>query len=121
MKTIARHREHGKKNNIVINAEGIGDTSKMAKRIEAISGIHIRTTILSYIQRGGIPTCKDRGFASVMGSKAVDLLRDGRKNRIIVYKCGKIVDLDIDEAMAMKGGMHGLNEYMYEILEDLSV
>ena len=50
MKTIAKHRENGKKNNIIINAEGIGDTTKMAKRIQAISGIHVRATILSYIQ-----------------------------------------------------------------------
>ena len=121
MKTIARHRENGKKNNIIINAEGIGDTSRMAKRIEAISGIHVRATILSYIQRGGTPTCRDRVFASVMGAKAVDILEEGKKNRIVAYRNGEFVDYDIDEALQMKSGMRGTEEYIYEILEDLSV
>ena len=121
MKTIAKHRENGKKNNIIINAEGIGDTTKMAKRIEAISGIHVRATILAYIQRGGIPTCRDRVFASVMGAKAVDVISEGKQNRIIAYKNGAFTDFDIDEALAMEKGMSPVDEYMYEILEDLSV
>ena len=121
MKTIAKHRENGKKNNIIINAEGVGDTSKMAKRIQAISGIHVRATILSYIQRGGTPTCRDRVYASVMGAKAVDLLCEGKENRIVAYKNGNFVDYDIDEALSMEGGMTEGLKYMYEILEDLSV
>ena len=121
MKTIAKHRENGKKNNIIINAEGIGDTTKMAKRIEAISGIHVRATILAYIQRGGIPTCRDRVFASVMGAKAVDVISEGKQNRIIAYKNGAFTDFEIDEALAMEKGMSPVDEYMYEILEDLSV
>lgn len=118
IKKIAQHRAHGKKNNIIINAEGIGDTSKMAKRIEAVGNINIRATILSYIQRGGVPTCKDRVFASVMGAKAVDLLCEGAGNRVVAYKDGAFVDFDIIEALEMKGG---ISEYMYEILEDLSM
>jgi 6-phosphofructokinase 1 len=121
MKTILRHRENGKKNNIIINAEGIGDTARMARRIEAISGIHIRTTILSYIQRGGSPTCRDRVFASAMGARAVDILAQGRANRIVAYKNGRFVDFDIDEALAMQSGMQETEEYLYEILGDLSV
>jgi 6-phosphofructokinase 1 len=121
MKTIAKHRENGKKNNIIINAEGIGDTTKMAKRIQAISGIHIRATILSYIQRGGTPTCRDRVYASVMGAKAVDLLDAGIVNRVVAHRKGDFVDIDIDEALSMEGGMTPGLQYMNEILEDLSV
>ena len=121
MKTIAKHRENGKKNNIIINAEGIGDTTKMAKRIQAISGIHIRATILSYIQRGGTPTCRDRVYASVMGAKAVDLLDAGIFNRVVAHRKGDFVDIDIDEALSMEGGMTPGLQYMNEILEDLSV
>jgi 6-phosphofructokinase 1 len=121
MKTIAKHRENGKKNNIIINAEGVGDTTKMAKRIQAISGIHIRATILSYIQRGGTPTCRDRVYASVMGAKAVDLLCEGKSNRIVAHSKGDFVDYDIDEALSMKTEMTDGLKYMMEILEDLSV
>ena len=53
------------------------------------------------MQRGGSPTCKDRVYASVMGAKAVDLLCEGKSNRVVAYKNGQFVDYDIDEALAM--------------------
>ena len=53
------------------------------------------------MQRGGSPTCKDRMYASIMGAYAVDLLAEGKSNRLVAYKDGKFVDYDIDEALAM--------------------
>ena len=87
---------------VIINAEGIGHSTGMARRIEAATGVETRATILGYMQRGGSPTCKDRMYASVMGSYAVDLLVEGKSNRLVAYKNGKFVDFDIDEALAMK-------------------
>lgn len=95
-------RERGKKHYIIINAEGVGDSINMAKRIEEATGMGTRATILGHMQRGGRPTCKDRYFASMMGAKAVDLLVDGQYNRVIAYKGGDYVDFDIDEALAMQ-------------------
>jgi len=118
VKTLSQHRAEGKKNNIIINAEGIGDTDKMARRISAMAGVNILATILSYVQRGGSPTCRDRVYASIMGAKAIDLLSEGAKNRVIAYRDGKFIDYDITEALQMEGRML---EYMYEILEDLSM
>ncbi len=54
------------------------------------------------MQRGGSPTCKDRVYASVMGSMAVDLLLQGKTNRVVGYKEGRFTDFDIEEALAMK-------------------
>ena len=71
---IINNRKRGKKHHIIINAEGIGHSSSMSKRIEAATGIETRATILGYMQRGGAPTCKDRVYASIMGAKAVELL-----------------------------------------------
>ena len=95
-------RKRGKKHHIIINAEGIGHSASMARRIEAATGIETRATILGYMQRGGSPTCKDRVYASIMGSKAVDLLIQGKTNRVVAYKHGEFVDFDIQEALAMK-------------------
>ena len=83
---IIDNRKRGKKHHIIINAEGIGHSSSMAKRIEAATGIETRATILGHMQRGGTPTCKDRMYASIMGSKAVDLLAEGKSNRVVAYK-----------------------------------
>lgn len=99
---IIEARRHGKKHYIIINAEGIGHSNSMAKRIEAAAGIETRATILGHMQRGGSPTCKDRYYASMMGARAAMLLKEGKSNRVVAYRDGKIVDLDIKEALAMK-------------------
>ena len=99
---ITDNRKRGKTHHIIINAEGIGHSVSMARRIEEATGISTRATILGYMQRGGSPTCRDRMYASVMGTYAVDLLLDGKENRIVVYRDGKITDIGIDEGLAMK-------------------
>ena len=75
---------------------------ELAKEIEAATGIETRASILGYMQRGGSPTCKDRVYASIMGSRAVDILLEGGKNRIIACQNDQIVDVDIEEALAME-------------------
>ena len=75
---IIENRKRGKKHHIIINAEGIGHSASMARRIEAATGLETRATILGYMQRGGSPTCKDRVYASIMGAKAVQILQIGR-------------------------------------------
>ena len=114
---IIENRKRGKKHHIIINAEGIGHSTSMARRIEAATGIETRATILGYMQRGGSPTCKDRVYASTMGAKAVDLLLEGKTNRVVGYRHGEFVDFDIDEALAMQ---KGIPEYQWEICRNLS-
>ena len=89
----------------------------MARRIEAATGIETRATILGYMQRGGSPTCKDRMYASIMGSYAVDLLVAGKSNRLVAYKDGRFVDYDIDEALAMT---KDISDYEFNISAMLS-
>ena len=109
---IIDNRKRGKRHHIIINAEGIGHSASMAKRIEAASGIETRATILGYMQRGGAPTCKDRVYASIMGAKAVELLEKGKTNRVVAYKHGEFLDFDIQEALNMK---KDIPEDQYEI------
>ena len=109
---IIDNRKRGKRHHIIINAEGIGHSASMAKRIEAATGIETRATILGYMQRGGAPTCKDRVYASIMGAKAVELLEEGKTNRVVAYKHGEFLDFDINEALAMK---KDIPEDQYEI------
>ena len=109
---IIDNRNRGKRHHIIINAEGIGHSASMAKRIEAATGIETRATILGYMQRGGAPTCKDRVYASIMGAKAVELLEKGKTNRVVAYKHGEFLDFDIQEALNMK---KDIPEDQYEI------
>lgn len=103
---IQDRRKMGKKNHIIINAEGVGNSNEMAKMIEIATGVETRATILGHIQRGGNPTCKDRVYASALGAKAVELLCEGVSNRVVAYKNGEFVDYDIQEALAMEKGLH---------------
>ncbi|MBE5876418.1 MAG: 6-phosphofructokinase [Lachnospiraceae bacterium] len=114
---IIENRKRGKTHHIIINAEGIGHSTSMAKRIEAATGIETRATILGYLQRGGHPTCKDRFYASIMGAYAADILCQGKSNRVVAYTKGEFVDFDIEEALCMK---KNINEYQYEIGKKLS-
>ena len=113
---IIENRRRGKKHHLIINAEGIGHSTSMAKRIEAATGIETRATILGYMQRGGAPTCKDRYYASIMGAYATDILLQGKSNRVVCYRDGRFVDLDIEEALAMT---KEFPEYEYRISQNL--
>ena len=114
---IVNNRKHGKTHHIIINAEGIGHSTSMARRIEAATGIETRATILGYMQRGGSPTCKDRFYASIMGAYAADILCAGKSNRVVGVKQGEIRDFDIEEALNMK---KSINEYDYQVSRTLS-
>lgn len=115
---IIDNRRKGKTHHIIINAEGIGHSTSMARRIEAATGIETRATILGYMQRGGNPTAKDRYYASIMGAKAVDILLTGKTNRVVGYQHGEFVDFDIEEALSMQ---KGINEYQFEVAHLLSI
>lgn len=115
---IIENRKRGKKHHIIINAEGIGHSASMARRIEAATGMETRATILGHMQRGGSPTCTDRVYASMMGSYAVDLLAEGKTNRVVGYRNGEFTDFDIDEALAMQ---KSISEYMYDVSKALSI
>ena len=115
---IMECKRRGKKNYIIINAEGIGDTMNMAKRLEEATGIETRATIIGHMQRGGSPTCKDRVYASTMGAMAVELLVQGKYNRVVGYTNGKFVDYDINEALSMK---KSISDFQYEISKMLAI
>ncbi|MCR5236549.1 MAG: 6-phosphofructokinase [Lachnospiraceae bacterium] len=115
---IIESRKIGKTHHLIINAEGIGHSTSMARRIEAATGMETRATILGYMQRGGAPTCKDRYYASIMGAMAVDLLAKGVANRVIGFLDGEFRDFDIDEALAME---KKIPEYQYEVARALSI
>ena len=114
---IQTKRKSGRKHYIIINAEGIGDSEDMAKRIEYATGMPTSATILGYLQRGGSPTCQDRVFASAMGAMAVDILINGGKNRVVAYKNGSFVDYDMDEALKMK---KSLDPFLVDMLGKLT-
>lgn len=102
LRPILEGKARGRRQSIIIVAEGIGGVIEMAKEIEAKTGIESRATILGHIQRGGSPTARDRVVASEMGAKCVELILEGKSNRIVCMQENRIVDVDIEDGLAMK-------------------
>lgn len=115
---IISNRKIGRKHHIIINAEGIGHSSSMAKRIEAATGVETRATILGHMQRGGSPTCRDRVYATMMGAYAADLLAEGKSNRVVAWKDGRYMDFDMKEALEMQ---KNLPDYMVRAAKAMSL
>lgn len=94
-------RIKGRNHHIIIVAEGYGSAQQVADRIHESTGIDTRLTILGHIQRGGVPSTKDRVMGTMMGFAAVKALMDGKSKRVIVAKGGQVTDLDITEGLNM--------------------
>jgi 6-phosphofructokinase 1 len=117
IRRILENREKGKKHNLIIVAEGVGGSTELAARIEKVTGISARATILGHLQRGGSPTAVDRMHASMMGAVAVELLAEGKSNRVVAYKEGKYIDLDINEALKMEKNIDDYHVEVSRLLE----
>lgn len=102
---IRQARFNGFTHYMIVVAEGAGSANEIAQKIKDAIDLDPRVTVLGHIQRGGIPTGRDRVNATKMGFMAVELLLQGKNNRIICIRDGGYVDVDIDEGLAMKKQM----------------
>jgi len=95
-RTIKENAAKGKRSGIIVAAEGIGDTRKLAKEIEENTGAEVRLTIVGYAQRGGSPTARSRLLASLFASEAVNLLSQNIGNRVVGLQKGQITSIDLE-------------------------
>ncbi len=107
-----RHTD-GRNSYLVVVAEGVTDAGKLADLIQKETGIESRVSVLGYIQRGGQPTAKDRMYGSLMGAYAIEILRQGRGNRIVAIKNDILVDYDIAEAIDLHN--NNLDSFQYQL------
>lgn len=99
---IRHARLNGKTNFMIVVAEGCVSAMKVGDQIRNELGLDPRVTILGHIQRGGNASAKDRVMATRMGYEAVQVLAEGKTNCIICAKGEQIINVDIDEGLAMK-------------------
>ena len=98
---IRQARFNGFTHYMIVVAEGAGSAADIAARIKDAIDLDPRVTVLGHIQRGGTPSGRDRVNATKMGYLAVDLLRNGKTNRVVCTQQGHFTDVDIDEALSM--------------------
>jgi len=96
-KTVKENTAKGKKSGIIVAAEGIGDTRKLAEEIEENTGAEVRLSIVGYAQRGGSPTARSRLLASLFANEAVNLLAQNMGNRVVGLQKGEITSIPLEE------------------------
>ena len=116
---VRQGRINQRNHHIIIVAEGYSmSTQEVADQVQEQTGLDTRVTILGHVQRGGAPTVRDRVIATQMGNYAVLALMEGKEKRIVAMQDGKIVDIDIEEALEMK---KPLDEALYEAEQSISI
>ena len=98
---IRQARFNGFTHYMIVVAEGAGSASDIASKIKEAIDLDPRVTVLGHIQRGGTPTGRDRVNATKMGFLAVELLLEGKTNRIVCTKDGRFTDIGIDEGLSL--------------------
>jgi len=98
IENIEDSRRRGKKSHIIVAAEGVGETRALAKEIEESTKSEVRLSVLGYSQRGGAPTARSRYLACLFGDKAVELILNEEKNKIVGLVGDKITAIDLEKS-----------------------
>ena len=118
-KKVTAGIDSGKLHNIIIKAEGVKiDDEELFSKLKEKTGRNVNYIKLSYLQRGGSPTFRDRMLATQCGMTAIDLIRHDIRNRAIGDRDGHIVHYDIGEALQMP---RGLDYDLYKGVDVLSM
>jgi 6-phosphofructokinase 1 len=110
-------RERGKTSEIIVMAEGAGNSSLIAEQMRKKTGYDVRLTILGHALRGGPPTAMSRILANQFGVYAVDLLLKGAEKNMIGIKGQQMVSVDLDDSWKRR---KNLNKHLYRFAEILS-
>lgn len=90
----------GEKTSLIVVSEGSAKGEAVANYIRAKTKFDVKAIVLGYVQRGGSPTAFDRMLAIKTAVRAVELLLEGEQGKVVGLKNNKIIDVDIDKALA---------------------
>ncbi|MGF1610739.1 MAG: ATP-dependent 6-phosphofructokinase [Kiloniellales bacterium] len=97
VKTEEGERVHMQQAGGKLTYGGIGHY--IGHRIAEETSAETRVTVLGHVQRGGMPTPRDRLMASIFGVRAVDLIAEGRFDRMVAWTGRHAIDVPITEAI----------------------
>ena len=76
-----------------------GVSTLIAARIEELTGFEARVAVLGHIQRGGVPSARDRVLATRLGIHAADVVAEGRFGRMVAIRGDEIVDVPLADTV----------------------
>jgi 6-phosphofructokinase 1 len=97
-RTVREMKERGKKSVILVAAEGIGDTRKLANEIEKSTDLEVRLSVLGYTQRGGDPSARSRLLACQFAEEAVELISEQQKSRLVILQKGEVTSMSLKDS-----------------------
>ncbi len=100
--SLLKRKIKGQMTSLILIAEGAGKGEALANYIRAKTSLDAKAIVLGHVQRGGEPTFFDRKIAITMAIRAVELLIEGAAGRVVGISNNKVMDMDIDEALACK-------------------
>lgn len=108
----------GKQHSIIVKAEGYPvSTDDIVKEVAKRTGRSVKPVVLSYLQRGGSPSLRDRLIATECADVAINLIKAGEYNRAVGIINGKVTDISLSKALEAK---RTFNEAMYNSIDILS-
>ncbi|MBR5129947.1 MAG: ATP-dependent 6-phosphofructokinase [Alphaproteobacteria bacterium] len=134
---LKKSRAEGRKHALVVVAEGVktpdgkhsfatngktfgGISEYFATRLQA-DGFNVRANILGHIQRAGSPVVEDRLLASQFAVKAIELLAEGKDNRVVVHQNGQITDMDLNDVLKISNTPVDPNGEMVKTARSLGI
>ena len=100
---LLKRAEDNKPYSIVVIAEGVNNPGNgsvaqyLSKRINEMTGLETRETVLGYIQRGGTPSPMDRLLATRYGSAAADMIAEKNYGKMVAMRNNEITDVSLSE------------------------
>jgi len=114
---LERGRRNGKTSEIIVMAEGAGNSVTIVEHINRETGYDARLTVLGHMQRGGPPTAQSRILANQLGAHAVELILRGAQKNMVGIQGGKVASVDLDYACKER---KELDTSLYRLAEILS-
>jgi 6-phosphofructokinase 1 len=107
----------GKISWIIVLAEGAGKAEDVCRQITELTSLETRSVVLGHIQRGGRPTAFSRRMGLILGTAAVEALREGHAGKAVAYNKGTITLVDLSLALERKQFDY---EAMYGLIKKLT-
>lgn len=101
------------------NLGGIGQ--RVARKLNEMSGMETRVTVLGHLQRGGAPNAADKLLATRFGIHAVELAAKKAFNRLVVLKNGAINDISYKEVPAHARRKLSLDDDVLRAAESIGI
>lgn len=77
-------------------------TMRLAARLEQLTKIETRVTILGHLQRGGTPSAADRLLASVLGTGCAEYIEKGKYGVMVASKNNKPEPVPLEKVVGKK-------------------